>query len=156
MTPAVAKAGGVLLAVFAVGVMAGVAWERHHGRGWSAGFGSGVHEAALHAHRAALAELDDAVDLDEEQIDQIHRLMARRQEVVNEVWLRLRPEVESAMSEVHSEIAALLRPEQRERYHRWLEERRRDGWSFRVRGEPQGAASEPGAHGVPSAERDGP
>jgi len=114
------RAAVVLAFVFALGALAGIAYDRHH---------SGPLPATLSAaevHEAAMAELREAVGLDDQQIAQIHAIMAERQEVVQQAWERLRPEVVAAMSEVHAEIAELLRPEQRQAYHEWLTHRHQE------------------------------
>ena len=36
------------------------------------------------------------------------------------MWAQLRPEVKDAMRQVHEEIAALLRPDQRRRFQDWI------------------------------------
>ena len=39
-------------------------------------------------------------------------------------WEELRPEVQNAMRQVHTDIGELLHPEQRGRFHEWLIRRR--------------------------------
>jgi len=109
-------AGVVLAFVFALGAFVGVFVERHHYHSVARSEGPSAQEV----HEAAMAELQETLGLDPEQIEQIHAVLARHQDVVQSVWERVRPEVQSAMREVHVEIAELLRPEQRQRYHEWL------------------------------------
>ena len=111
-------AGVVLLFVFVLGALAGVFVERHHYHSVSRSGGLSAEEV----HAVAMAEMQEALGLDEEQIEQIHAVLARHQQVVQHAWEQLRPQVQGAMREVHLEIAELLRPEQRERYHEWLTE----------------------------------
>jgi Spy/CpxP family protein refolding chaperone len=118
MTGQRVTAGLVLLSVFSLGAFVGVFIDRHRAPRVSAGV------SPNDIHEAAMAELRDELGLDEEQIRQIHLIMANRQQLVERVWEQLRPELVAAMNEVHVEIAALLRPEQRERFHAWLEQRR--------------------------------
>lgn len=80
--------------------------------------------AAAEAHEAVMAELREELELDDEQVEQIHAITVKHQEVVQETWEELRPEVQSAMRQVHVEIAELLRPDQRVRFHEWLMRRR--------------------------------
>ncbi len=112
------RAGLVLLFVFTAGGVAGMAVERHHS--------IQLHGAlsAADEHEAALTDLRQALDLDERQTEQIHAIMAERQQIVQSMWEQLRPEVQSAMRDVHTEIAALLRPDQQARFHDWILERR--------------------------------
>ena len=130
MTAQRVTAGLVLLSVFSLGAFVGVFIDRHHGPSAAAGV------SPDDVHEAAMAELRDELGLDEEQIRQVHLIMANRQQLVERVWEQLRPELVAAMNEVHVEIAALLRPEQRERFHVWLEQRRleaeRAGQGIRV------------------------
>ncbi len=107
-------AGAVLASVFSFGALAGIFYDRHH---------SGPRPTELSGaeiHEAAMAELQEVLGLDEGQIEEIHTVLAGRQELVQQVWEQVRPEVQNAMREIHIEIAELLRPEQRERYHEWL------------------------------------
>lgn len=107
------RAAGVLICVFALGVFGGMAYERHSGR----------HLATMSVsdeHEAAMVEMREVLDLDDAQIEQIHGILARHQDVVQHMWEQLRPEVQSAMQQVHTEIADLLRPHQRELFHEWL------------------------------------
>jgi len=111
-------AGVVLLFVFVLGALAGVFVERHHYHSVSRSEGLSAEEV----HAVAMAEMQKALELDAEQIEQIHAVLARHQQHVQRVWEQVRPQVQSAMHEVHAEIAELLRPEQRELYHLWLTE----------------------------------
>lgn len=111
-------AGVVLLFVFVLGALAGVFVERHHYHSVSRSGGPSAEEV----HEVAMAEMQEVLGLDEGQIEQIHAVLARHQQHVQHVWEQVRPQVQSTMNEVHAEIAELLRPEQRERYHEWLTE----------------------------------
>lgn len=115
-------AGIVLLFVFVLGALAGVFVERHHYHSVARSGGP----SAAEVHEAAMAEMNEALGLDEEQIEQIHAVLARHQQLVQRTWEQVRPEVQNAMREVHIEIAELLRPEQRERYHEWLSQQREE------------------------------
>ena len=111
------RAGAVVLFVFAVGVLAGIVFERHHLTPTPAAM------SVAEEHEAAMAELREVLGLDDRQVAQIHAILTERQQLVQQMWEQLRPEVQSAMRQVHSEIAELLRPEQRERFHNWLTQR---------------------------------
>jgi Spy/CpxP family protein refolding chaperone len=113
-------AGVVLLSVFSLGAFVGIFVDRHNSLRDPAGV------SPEEVHEAAMVELREELGLDEEQIQQIHAIMADRQELVQRIWEQLRPELQAAMTDVHAEIAALLRPEQRQRFHDWLQRRRQE------------------------------
>jgi hypothetical protein len=80
--------------------------------------------AAAHvSHEAMMSELRQVLDLDEAQMAAIERVFAAHQQTVQHAWEQLRPEVQEAMVRVHDEVTTLLRPEQRERFERWVRER---------------------------------
>ena len=107
-----------LLFVFTFGALVGVAYERHHS------VPRPPELTAAELHEAALAELQEVLGLDEQQIEQIHAVLGGRQQLVQQAWEQVRPEVQEAMLEIHVEIAELLRPEQRALYHEWLNRQR--------------------------------
>jgi len=108
------RAGAVLLCVFAAGALAGTAVERHQlGR-------VAASVSLLGEGEVAITELRAFLDLDDEQVAQIHAILADNQHTVQLMWEQFRPEVQAAMREVHMEIAALLRPDQAERFHNWI------------------------------------
>ena len=88
----VAGAGLVLGAVFGAGLLGGVALERH--------FFAGPPRVASpqEAHASALSSLVEALELDEEQTEQVHEIIAANHRVVQESWEELRPQVQSAMT----------------------------------------------------------
>lgn len=112
------RAGAVLLFIFALGVLAGIAYERHLAAHPPATM------SAADEHEAAMAELQELLELDEDQVTQIHEILAERQQMVQRKWEQLRPEVQGAMRQVHIDIAELLHPNQRKRFHDWLTRRR--------------------------------
>lgn len=108
------RAAAVLLCVFAAGALAGTGFERHHlGR-------VAASVSLLGENEVAITELREFLDLDDEQVAQIHAVMAKNQHAVQLMWEQFRPEVQAAMREVHTEIAALLRPDQAARFHSWI------------------------------------
>ena len=115
------RAGVVLLFVFALGALSGIVFERHRT------VPTPVTLSVVEEHAAAIAELRQVLGLDDRQVAQIHAILAERQQVVQLTWEQLRPEVQSAMRQVHVEIAELLRPDQREAYHDWLTRSREQG-----------------------------
>jgi len=117
-----------LLFMFSFGALAGAFYERHHAVRLSAS----VELTGAEMHAAAMAELEEVLGLDAAQLEQIHAILTRRQDLVQQVWEEVRPEVQSAMLEVHAEIADLLRPEQRSAYHEWLNSKRDESGTDRV------------------------
>ena len=118
MTGARMRAALVLLIVFAAGALAGVAFERHHA------VPTPTAMTTEEEQTAAMAELREVAGLDDQQAAAIHAILAEHQDVVQHMWEQLRPEVQGAMLQVHSEIAELLRPDQRERFHDWIQRQR--------------------------------
>ncbi len=107
--------------IFAAGLASGVAIGKLHSPQPVLG------DSAADHHQLLMSELDRAIDLDEQQLEQLNKVLGRHQDFVQKAWEQLRPEVEIAMEKVHREIAELLRTDQRERYHEWLLERHHDG-----------------------------
>ena len=111
----------VLGFVFALGGITGVFIDRHHLVPTSAPAAIGLSGQEL--HNAAMSEMQAALQLDDDQMEKIHAILAANQDEVQKAWEVLRPEVQAAMQTVHGEIADLLRPEQRALYHEWLSKR---------------------------------
>ena len=117
-----AMAALVLLSVFTLGAVAGIFVHGH--------LGAPLHglrpaeTSTTQLHEEAMEELRATLQLSDEQVTAIESIMAHRQEIVQTMWERLRPEVQEAMQEVHEEIAALLTTEQRQRFHEWLLQQR--------------------------------
>lgn len=113
------RATVVLVVVFALGAFAGAAFERHHRTAPAAGV------SVISTHAEAMSELREILELDEAQTAQIHALLSENQVVVQRMWEQLRPEVQQAMTRVHEQVAAVLRPDQQQRFHEWILEQRR-------------------------------
>lgn len=113
-------AGVVLVSTFSLGAVTGIFIDRHVAISVS-------HDelSPNEIHEAATAQMQEVLQLDDEQLAKVHAILADRQELVQRAWEEMRPQVQEAMREVHIEIADLLTPEQRERYHAWLAEQRR-------------------------------
>jgi len=115
------RAAGVLVLVFAAGMLAGMVVDRYRLEPLTAP------SAVTHAsHDAMMTELRQALDLDEAQMAAVEGVFAAHQQAVQHAWEQLRPEVQEAMVRAHDEVTALLRPEQRERFERWVRERHRE------------------------------
>jgi len=111
------RATVVLLCVFTAGILAGIFYERHLSARANRPMSPEEH------HRAAMTEMGEILELDEQQTERVHAILAERQLIVQAKWEELRPEVTRAMNEVNMEIAELLRPDQRRRFHEWLNRR---------------------------------
>jgi len=86
------RAGAVLLCVFAAGALAGTAVERHQlGR-------VAASVSLLGEGEVAITELRAFLDLDDEQVAQIHAILADNQHTVQLMWEQFRPEVQAATS----------------------------------------------------------
>ena len=121
--------GGVALVLF--GVALGIAGDRlvlsHHP------------VASPHVetqHEMALRHFRQLFDLDDTQVRQIDSIFRRHQTTVIESWASLQPRLQTAIESVHTSMFTVLRPDQRERFHAWLQEQ--------------------GAHGVVIIEHDAP
>ena len=114
------RAAVVLLFVFTLGGLTGVFIDRHRMAP------APVELSAEAVHNEAMSELRAVLNLDDDQMAQIHAVLTRHQEDVQRAWEALRPEVSSAMQNVHVEIADLLRPAQRGLYHEWLAQRQQE------------------------------
>ncbi len=119
-------AGLALVFVFALGAHTGIFFERRHS------IPRPTEVTAAELHEVAMAELQEVLGLDERQIEQVHAVLAGRQQLVQDAWEQVRPEVQAAMREIHVEIAELLRPEQRQRYHEWLNRQRDESRHERI------------------------
>lgn len=113
-----ARAAVVVSTVFAAGFLTGMVFERHDAVPATAAM------SPAEEHDAAMDELQELLELDSEQVAQIHAILVDRQKLVETMWEQFRPEVQTAMRQVHVDIANLLRPDQRERFHEWLTRRR--------------------------------
>lgn len=106
-----ARAFLALAATLGCGLVAGVAL----GRTWLAPRPSaGMTEESL------LAAMAHDVGLDAAQVQAVRAVLDRHQRTVDSAWQTLRPNVHAAIMASQTEIAAILHPEQRERYARWL------------------------------------
>ena len=92
-----------------------------------------AHDAARAHHEAVLQDLQQSVGLDDAQIEQVHAVFVRHQSIVEVTWEAVRPQIEIALEKAHREVAELLGPEQRARYHEWLVARR--AGAHRIHGE---------------------
>jgi hypothetical protein len=121
------RAGLALAATLACGLLAGVAL----GRTWLA-----PRPRAALTEESLLQALAKDVGLDADQVKAVRAVLDRHQQTVDSAWRAVRPNVHAAIMASQTEIASILRPDQRDRYARWL--RRAHG------GMPPGSARPPG------------
>lgn len=100
-----------LAATLACGLVAGVAL----GRTWLA-----PRPAAALTEESLLAAMARDVGLDADQVKAVRAVLERHQRSVDSAWRAVRPNVHAAIMASQAEIAAILHPDQRERYARWL------------------------------------
>ena len=112
------RAAGVLLCVFAAGVLAGMFVERHSAYPMTA-----ASAPMPVSHETTMAELRKVLELDDRQAAAIERVFTEHQQIVQQAWEELRPEVQEAMFEVHQEILGLIRSDQQVRFRLWLRQR---------------------------------
>lgn len=95
----------VLVLTFAGGFMAGFAAHRHIGR------------RTPHASARMMARhLDFRLGLTDEQRAKIEAILQRRHQRMAETWDGVRPRVRAEIDAANAEIAAVLTPEQREKF----------------------------------------
>ena len=123
---------GVLLLTFVAGSLAGAACERHHraeARRHEGGRG-GRHFGAM---------LKERYGLSNEQAARIDAIVQRRRPRVDSLMATVQPRVRAMFDSTNAEIRVLLTPEQRVKFDRDQERRRRDhGRGHRPPGAPPG------------------
>ncbi len=98
------------VALMVIGAVLGIAADRTL---WHA------HGAGEHA--GMVASLQKDIDLDAEQMHAVQAIMQHHQERVDHAWAVVRPEVRAALDSIERQIAEVLRPDQRDRFHAWFE-----------------------------------
>lgn len=81
----------------------------------------------VHLHEEALDRFRVILDLDDAQVAAIDSIFRHRQGEFESTWRVLNQHLYSTVDSVHEEVNALLRPEQREAFRRWLRESGREG-----------------------------
>ena len=72
------------------------------------------------AHDVALASMAAYVGLDPEQTAAIDAIFAHHQQTVTVSWEELHWRLQEAIDSIESQIDAVLRPEQQQRFQRWV------------------------------------
>src|SRR5690606_28642275 len=80
-----------------------------------------------HLHEETLERFRVILDLDDAQVAAIDSIFRHRQDEFESTWRILNHHLYSTVDSVHEEVNALLRPEQREAFQRWLREEGRRG-----------------------------
>jgi Spy/CpxP family protein refolding chaperone len=108
-----------LLLTFVAGSLAGVAWERaQHSQ-------SRRHDGGGRGGRHFGAMLKERYDLSDEQARRIEAIVQRRRPRIDSLMATVQPRIRSAFDSTRAEIRVLLTPEQRVKFDRDQEERRR-------------------------------
>ena len=122
----------VLLLTFVAGSLAGAAWERHH-------------RAEARRHEGGRGDrhlgemLKQRYGLSDEQATRIDGIVQRRRPRVDSLMATVQPRIRAAFDSTNAEIRVLLTPEQRVKFDRDQERRRRDhGRGHRPPGGPPG------------------
>lgn|SRR5574338_371595 len=105
--------------VFAFGAAFGVAADRV----WVARRATAAASASadpMESADALVTVMQREVGLDAQQARAVREILARRQQSVDSAWRAVRPNVHRAIGLAQMEIAMILRPDQRERYMRWV------------------------------------
>ncbi len=80
----------------------------------------GAADESQDAQAEMVTSLQRELDLDPQQVAELEAVLARQQAAVTNAWEAIRPRLRAAMDTTRSDIEALLRPEQRERFRLWL------------------------------------
>ncbi|HSR16121.1 MAG TPA: periplasmic heavy metal sensor [Gemmatimonadales bacterium] len=114
------KAVGLLLAVFALGALAGAA-----GRSW-AEHGQAERSTPPRVREGFLTRMTTQLELTEAQQDSIRDILRRHDPAMDSMWSEVRPRFDSLRTVVRSEIRAQLSPDQVEKYNQMLEQREQE------------------------------
>ena len=125
----------VLVLTFVAGSLAGAAWERHHrteARRHEGGRGG-------RGDRHFGEMLKERYGLSDEQAARVEAIVQRRRPRVDSLMATVQPRVRAMFDSTNAEIRVLLTPEQRVKFDRDQERRRRDhGRRHRPPGAPPG------------------
>jgi Spy/CpxP family protein refolding chaperone len=109
-----------LLLTFVAGSLAGAAWERYHHRP------ERRHEGGGRGSRHFGEMLKRRYGLSDAQATRIEAIVQRRQPRVDSLMSTVQPQVRAAFDSTSAEIRVLLTPEQRVKFDRDQERRRRE------------------------------
>ena len=101
-------------ALLVIGAVAGIAVDRTLIQPAATGHVGGG------AHGSLIASLRNELDLDANQLDTVQAIMRHHQQQVNHTWAVIRPAMQATVDSVERQIAEVLRPEQRDRFHAWF------------------------------------
>jgi len=113
-------AAGLLLAVFALGALAGgvVVSKAEHG-----GEDGGTRRNSRESY---ITRLTTELDLSGAQRDSIRAIMERNKPAMDSMWGEVRPRFDSLRTLVRDEIRSQLTPDQAAKYQEMIERRNRD------------------------------
>jgi len=115
---------GLLLAIFALGLVAGGVGLRVLERSRAT---AGRHPSGREAY---FARLTTELDLTAAQQDSLRAIIRRNEPVMDSMWQDIRPRFDSVRITMRNEIRAQLTPDQQRKYTEMLERRERE---FRAR-----------------------
>ncbi|MDH5316384.1 MAG: periplasmic heavy metal sensor [Gemmatimonadota bacterium] len=114
------KAFGLLVAVFALGAVAGgagLSWAEHR---------SAAPSRPTRVRDAMLTRMTAQLDLTQEQQDSIRAILKRHDPMMDSMWSEIRPRFDSLRAVVRGDIQGQLTPEQQRKYKEMLEQRERE------------------------------
>lgn len=111
-----ARAIVALSGVFVLGAAAGITANQV----WLARSPAAVTSNPMESADALVALMRREVGLDAQQARAVRAILERHQQAVDSAWRAVRPNVHRAIDMAKMEIAMVLRPDQRERYMRWV------------------------------------
>lgn len=111
-----AKARAALgaMALLVIGAVIGVTVDRGlHG-------GSSPHGPAAALHEAAMSGMVEGIVLTPEQRRQVEAILRSRHNAMQPLWDSIHGHLATTLDSVHAEIEAVLTPDQRDAFRRWL------------------------------------
>lgn len=114
------RAGGLLVAVFALGAVAGGAgmtWAEHRRADRS---------RPPRVREGLMTRMTTQLDLSQAQQDSIRDILKRHDPAMDSMWSEVRPRFDSLRAVVRAEIQGQLTPDQQRKYKEMLEQRERE------------------------------
>lgn len=117
--PGATKAKALLAAIslLLLGAVAGVVIDRHLVRE-----STPTHGSAAAFHDAALASLEDRLDLDATQRRAVDSIIGLHHETLRRTWTTIHARLGATVDSVHRDLETVLDPEQRAELRAWLGE----------------------------------
>ncbi len=75
--------------------------------------------------RDMVASMKSELDLTDEQTDQVKEIVRQHHEEIGKIWAEMGPRFRDALKTMGKQVDSVLTPEQQQKWHDWLETRRR-------------------------------